>query len=257
MSTAPPIDPSDRFDTKHRGPDVAADHNDGREAHPEQSASQKSSDDKNAQSEDSQLSQDARETGNGGSRGDADEPLALTIEALTDCVKAMQRQLLESFERKLAYDSFKERQIERLHNELQEYRRGFAESLLLPLIQQLVRYIDQIPRHIEALRKKPSEELGPERLVQELQGVRDDLEIILENAGVAIVQSTEPRFDPRSQQARSTEATDDSRNHGVVAARLLPGYSLNGKQIEKERVKVFVYRDAPAVATGEAKESPK
>ena len=129
-----------------------------------------------------------------------DSALADSIATLTDCLKAMERQILESFERKLTYDAFKEKQIERLHDELQEYKRGFADSLLLPLIQQLVRYVDQIPRHIEALRKKPAEELGPERLVKELQGVRDDLEMILENVGVAIVQSTEVNFDPRCQQ---------------------------------------------------------
>ncbi len=219
MSAAFPTDPAGQFNNaRDHGARAATGSETASDANPDESGSQIPSTDENQQvgrpdSVDTQGSVDAVTP-----QGDA-APSVTSIATLTDCLKAMERQLLESFEQKLAYDAFKEKQIERLHNELQEYKRGLADSLLLPLIQQLVRYVDQIPRHIEALRKKPAEELGPERLGKELQGVREDLEMILENVGVAIVQSTEPKFDPRCQQApapnrRTIPATTELSRRG-------------------------------------------
>ena len=147
------------------------------------------------------------------------------------------------FEKKIAFDNFKEKQIERLHGELQEYKRGLAEALLLPLVKQLVRYMDQIPRHVASLLKRPADQLGPERLSKELEGVRTDLEMILENVGVGVFHHPEAKFDTRFQQARGTAVTSNAAEHGSIVERLLPGYELNGKIIEKERVKVFVYQD--------------
>jgi molecular chaperone GrpE len=157
---------------------------------------------------------------------------------------ALEQRLLEKLEKKIMYDQFKEEQIKRLHGELQQYKQGFAESLLGPVIKQLVRYVDQITRQVAALREKPAEQLGPERLFKELEGVRDDLELILEDAGVVVFRQPDSKFDPRRQQARLTEETGDESQHGIIAERLLPGYELNGKLVEKERVKVLVYRRA-------------
>jgi len=164
-------------------------------------------------------------------------PWLARLDALEEC-------LLEKLEKKIMYDQFKEEQIKRLHDELQQYRQGFAESLLGPMIKQLVRYVDQITRQVAALREKPAEQLGPERLFKELEGVRDDLELILEDSGVVVFRQPDTRFDPRRQQARLTEETGDESQHGIIAERLLPGYELNGKLVEKERVKVLVYRQA-------------
>lgn len=164
-------------------------------------------------------------------------------------LQATEERILQEFERKLAYDRFKEQQISKLHDELQEYKRGLADSLMMPLVKQIIRYLDQLPRHIQALREKPAERLGPEQLFSELEGVREDLEMILENVGVTAFQNPEPDFDPRYQQARLTEQSDCAGQHGKILTRLLPGYEFNGRLVEKERVTVIVCRDPGTDAT--------
>ena len=193
----------------------------------------------------------------GAGDGETGKPKESDAATLLSALEASETRLLESFDTKLAYDQFKEQQIERLHEELQEYKRGLSNTLLMPLVKQIIRYIDQIPRHVQALRKKPEDQLGPDRLFKELEGVRDDLEIILENVGVTVFQNPEGRFDPKCQQARLTQPTENSENHGFIIARLLPGYEMNGKLVEKERVKVCVYREAQmANNADEQREAP-
>ena len=157
-------------------------------------------------------------------------------------------------QKKLAYDKFKEEQISRLHDEMQEYKRGLADSLMMPLIKQLIRYLDQIPRHVEALQKKSADELGPDRLTKELNGVRDDLEMILENVGVTVFTADCSKIDRKLQLARLTVNTDNQEQHGAVIESLLPGYQFNGKIVEQERVKVSVYREVPKETTSETAE---
>lgn len=175
--------------------------------------------------------------GSGGQ--DGDQPDARVLQGIA----AAEQRLSDLFERKLAFDRFKEQQIENLHRELQEYKRGLTESILLPLVRQIIRYVDQLPRHIAAMRGKSAEEVGVERLYRELENVVEDLHLMLENVGVIVYRLPESRFDALEQQPRMTRDTDDPARHHEIAERLLPGYKLNGRLVEKERVNVFVYRN--------------
>jgi molecular chaperone GrpE (heat shock protein) len=175
-------------------------------------------------------------------------------EAIRECIASAENRIIQMFEKKLAFDQFKEQQIERLHGELQEYKRGLVDSILLPLVKQIVRYVDQLPRHVASLRKKPEDQLGPERLFLELEGVREDLELILENVGVTIFRNPAMEFDAKVQQARSTEPIGNAAKHGQIVERLLPGYEMNGRVIEKERVKVFVYQEGRPLTSEQAAE---
>ncbi len=183
--------------------------------------------------------------------GTASERMSTGLVQLEDrireCVANVETKILESFEGKLKFDDFKEQQIARLHEELQEYKRGFADTLLKPFVIQLVRFLDQMPRHVESLKTKPAEEVTRERLFNELENVTEDLQMILENVGVEVFRSTETRFDPRLQQARLTVEVYEPEKHQIVAESLLSGYKLDGKLIEKERVKVFLYREGQAI----------
>lgn len=170
------------------------------------------------------------------------EPQPHSPSAIEHSVSVQLKALAELFESKIAFDRFKEKQIEALHAELQDYKRGLTESLVLPLIRQIVRYCDQLPRHIQGLQSKPVDQLGPERIFKELAGVREDLHLILENFGVTIFHQVQDSFDTKTQLAKQTESTEDASAHGKVLERLLPGFEYNGKLIEKERVKVAVYR---------------
>ncbi|MCA9137748.1 MAG: nucleotide exchange factor GrpE [Planctomycetales bacterium] len=195
------------------------------------------------------------------SSADAEEPVKVDSDggAIGEQFRAVvadaESRILESFDAKLKYDNFKEQQITKLHDELQMYKQGIATTTLKPFVVQVVRFLDQLPRHIQSLKAKPAEKVTRERLFEELDCVVEDLQMILENVGVEVFHSVEPRFDPRIQQARVTMEVDDPDKHQIVAESMLSGYKLDGKIIEKERVKVFVHRGGNATSDDPPSES--
>ncbi len=147
--------------------------------------------------------------------------------------------VLQAFADKLAYDEAKERQITRLHDELQEHRRDLVAKTKRPVIQGLVRLHDDLGKVVAALHRKPAEELTAERFFRALDGFADDLELLLAQHGVEPFTLPGETFDPRRQTAIRTEAADDPEKAGVVAARLRPGFAEGESVLQKERVAVY------------------
>jgi molecular chaperone GrpE (heat shock protein) len=146
-------------------------------------------------------------------------------------------------------DRFKEEQIRKMHAELQEYKRGLLDQALLPMLTQVVRLHENLNRQEQALRQKPPEELGPQRLFKELAGIREELEVILGESGVTIFEDPTGVFVPSRQTAREAVPTPDSELHGKISERLLPGYERDGRLISKECVRVFTHRPVAGSAT--------
>ncbi|MFN7960509.1 MAG: nucleotide exchange factor GrpE [Thermoanaerobaculia bacterium] len=161
------------------------------------------------------------------------EPLAVRVEGGL-------AELRELFATRLAYDQFKEQQIDRLHSELQIYKEGFLRRVLQPLVMGLIRLHDDLSRHAEAVAARGPEELSRERVLSDLDGFREDVEILLEQHGVTRYQVGTEAFDSRRQIAARTRPTSDAAQVGCVAERLRPGFELAEFQLQKERVVVFV-----------------
>ncbi len=151
--------------------------------------------------------------------------------------------LLRVFEDKLAYDRAKERQIDRLHGELQEHKRDLVAKIKRPLIQGLVRLHDDLGRVVAALGRRPEEELTPKRFFNAFAGFADDIELLLGQHGIEAFSAPGEDFDPRRQTALRTETTDDPDLAGTVAERLRPGFAEGQALLQKERVAVYA---APA-----------
>ncbi len=164
--------------------------------------------------------------------GAALEPLQATLaEGFAD--------LLRAFEDKLAYDRGKERQIDRLHAELQEHKRDLVAKIKRPLIQGIVRLHDDLGKVVAALGRRKAEELTPERFFRALDGFADDIELLLGQHGVETCHAPGEDFDPRRQTALRTETTNDPELAGTVAERLRPGFAEGETLLQKERVAVY------------------
>lgn len=196
-------------------------------------------------------------------RGDVDSPLVSTAAALETApvfeatpaleagrdevalaslieVQAEQlANLRQAFDDKLAFDRHKEKQIDLLHRELQEHKRGLLAKAQRPLLNGMVRLHDSLGRVAEALCADAEEPLTHERTGEILQGFQEDVEILLEDQGIQLFRNVGPQFDPHRQTVVQGIPTDDETQNGRVARCVRPGFEQDGTVLQKERVEVF------------------
>ena len=151
-----------------------------------------------------------------------------------------QQAILETFEKKLTYDRFKEEQIDRLHTELVAYKRDLLTKTTRPLVEGLVRLYGGLQKTEHDLQKFAAEDLTPDLLFETLAGFRDDLEIVLEQQGVVLFSEPEEKFNPRRQTCRRNVPCEDESMIGLIADRRTPGFEQNGEILKKELVEVYI-----------------
>lgn len=169
------------------------------------------------------------------------------LERLEELVARGFQELGRRFDDRLAYDGTKEQQINRLHEELQEYKRDLLAKTKRPLIQGLIRLHDDLGKTTAALAKRPEEELTAERFFQTFKDLAEDLELLLGQHGVEPFTAPGAVFDPQRQIAMVTEVTEDAAAVGTIAAHLRPGFIQGETILQKERVVVY---SAPRSASG-------
>ena len=148
--------------------------------------------------------------------------------------------ILEAFEQKLKFDAFKEEQIERLHRELQEYKRDLLAKAGAPLVNGIIRLHDNLGKALDHLRGQDETALAKDLVLEVLDGFADDLEILLEQNGVHLFVQPDERFDPHRQTCRRSIETVDEGLVGCIAERIQPGFQRHGQVIRNEKVAVYV-----------------
>lgn len=149
--------------------------------------------------------------------------------------------ILHSFEQKLAYDITKQQQIDLLHSELQKYRTDLIAKTNRPIINGLIRLHDDIGRLVEKLKSCPPEQLNHNRFFKVIDGIQEDIEILLDQNGIITFRESFEEFSPRRQQAIKSIPINEKDLNGVVAARIRPGFEIGNEIIKKERVTVYVF----------------
>lgn len=176
------------------------------------------------------------------------DALLAAVQRLEAHVLAESGRVLQAFGEKLAFDAFKEAQVERLHAELQQHREGVLERATRPLLNAVIRMHDDLGKAAAALRARPPEEVTPERTFRLVDGFREDLELLLSQHGVEPFDPPGDVFDPRLHTALRTVATADPALAGRIAERLRPGFSHGEALLQKARVAVFTAQGAPPPA---------
>lgn len=181
----------------------------------------------------------------------SDEPPETARSETLEAFEALLRKLDEgfaglerAFENKLAYDAHKEQQIDALHRELQEHKRGLLGRAVRPLLTGMVRLHDNLGRKADEWRDFDSAEPTFEQGARALEEFQDDLEIVLEENGVDLFRVPSERFEPRRQTAIRTLETSDPEKVGRIARRLRPGFERDGQLVQKERVEVWTAAEA-------------
>jgi molecular chaperone GrpE len=200
------------------------------------------------------LAEEAHARAEGAPRASDTEPhRALDAPALLDAIKGQGEQLgrrldllQTTFERELRAEATRERVVDRLHAELQDYKQDFLLKVQRPIFIDLIQLHDDIGKMIDARKssEQDSERAGDLRGV--LVPIQTAIEDILYRQGVEPFAVEGTDFDPRKQRAVSTQATDDPALSKQVATRLRKGFCSGDKLIRPEIVTVFTFRPAPS-----------
>lgn len=162
------------------------------------------------------------------------------LDALADALGRRLDGLQAQFDREVRAEATRERVVDRLHAELQEYKQDLLLSVLRPVFVDLIQLHDDLGKMAEAL---PADEpVDPSRVRGLLEGVQQGLEDVLYRQGVEPFHGEEPSFDPRRQRAVATVPTDDPALNKAIAARLRKGFRSGERVIRPEVVSVFALK---------------
>jgi molecular chaperone GrpE len=155
--------------------------------------------------------------------------------------------LQTTFERELRAETTRERVVDRLHAELQEYKQDFLLKVQRPIFIDLIQLHDDIGKMIDSGTAASADSDHGVRLRGTLESIQTAIEDILYRQGVEPFSLEGTEFDPRKQRAVSTQATDEPTLNKTVATRLRKGFCSGDKLIRPEIVTVFTRRPpAPA-----------
>jgi molecular chaperone GrpE len=171
-------------------------------------------------------------------------PVLDALSTVTDAGSRIEQRLDELqtlFHREIRAEATREKVVDRLHAELQEYKQGLLLNTLRPVFVDLIQLHDDIGK-VAVL--PPDAEEGPaldvaRRFVALLEGFQQGIEDILYRQGVEPFQVEGDAFDPRQQRAVGTSPTDDPALNKTIAARHRKGFRADDRVIRPELVSVY------------------
>lgn len=152
------------------------------------------------------------------------------IESLRSTLGKKLDQLQTLFERELRAEATRERVVDRLHAELQEYKQDLLLKVLRPVFVDLIQLHDDIGKMATTAGEDASG-----LLMSLQQGVED----ILYRQGVEPFAVDDPTFDPRRQRAVAAVTTEDPALNKTIATRHRKGFQAGDKVIRPEVVSVY------------------
>jgi molecular chaperone GrpE len=178
------------------------------------------------------------------------QPLFDAIENLANRLGGRIDALQTAFDRELRAEANRERVIDRLHAELQEYKQDLLLKIQRPIFVDLIQLHDDIGKMVDAKPKGDEDLERAQSLRAVVASIQTAIEDILYRQGVEPYTTDGDDFDPRRQRAISTQPADDASQNKKVASRLRKGFQAGDKVIRPEVVSVFTYRPSSTATQG-------
>ena len=159
---------------------------------------------------------------------------------LSALLSHLEARLLDAFNQKLAFDNFKEKQIDRLHEELQGYKSDLLLKAAQPLIAAMIKLHADAGRLIIGISQEDPTKLTAERIIGFFDNFRDEIADLLAARGVEMfLTAVGEQFDVRRQSSVGTVETSNLALAGRVAETAQPGFELGSTVLSKEKVKIY------------------
>ena len=161
------------------------------------------------------------------------------VRLLGDRIDRRLTDLQASFDREVRAEVSREKVIDRLHSELQDYKQDLLLNTLRPIFIDLIQLHDDIGK-VAVLPNDPSPDSS--RFVELMLGFQEGIEDILYRQGVEPYRNDGDLFDPRRQRAVTTVPTDDPSLVKSIAARHRKGFQSGDRVIRPEIVSVHALK---------------
>jgi molecular chaperone GrpE len=168
-------------------------------------------------------------------------PVLEAVAALGATLERRLEALQAQFDREVRAEATREKVVDRLHAELQEYKQDLLLGVLRPVFVDLIQLHDDIGKMVAAQGEAEGAVL---RLIEVMGGYQQAIEDILDRQGVVPYTQDGTTFDPRRQRAVAAVPTDDPGLARTIAARLRKGFRTvaGDKVIRAEIVSVFALK---------------
>jgi molecular chaperone GrpE len=146
------------------------------------------------------------------------------------------------FDREIRAETNRERIVDRLHAELQDYKQDLLLKVQRPIFVDLIQLHDDIGKMMESPSNAAVDADRSLAMRGILESIRTAIEDILYRQGVEPFQQPGEEFDPRKQRAVSTVLSEEPERNRTVAMRLRPGFQAGEKLIRPELVTVYTLK---------------
>jgi molecular chaperone GrpE len=160
-------------------------------------------------------------------------------QAMDKIIQSISR-LQSDFETKIKYDESKERTIDAMHRELQDYREDLSFKILRPLILDIVSLYDDLNLlEWKDSESEPSLEIG--KLGLDLKTFVADIEEIVSRYGFEFYRVDTDIFDRSLQKTQKVINTDNPNLDKQVIDRIRQGLRYGDRVVRSELVTAYRY----------------
>ncbi len=160
--------------------------------------------------------------------------------------------LTAHFEGKIKYDAHKNRIIDDLHEQLQDFRDGIIKKHLHSMITDIIKIIDDTRKFKSHHENTVPTENAAGLMLDFMEQIISDLEDLFTFQGIYPFTCAGEDFDSHRQRIIKKIDTDLPEKNRLVAESLRPGYEWEGKVIRPEMVAVYIYNDTLNNKAGES-----
>jgi len=149
-------------------------------------------------------------------------------------------QLQDDFDTQIKSSNKDNETIDALHRELESYRQDLALKVVQPLVTDMVALYDDIGQMLNAYGVEQPD--GVAAVLGEVEGIRNDIQTIIERYGFELYLTPERHFHKAAQRVHRVVPTDDPEQDYVIARRVKRGVRYRDRVIRPELVEIFRFR---------------
>lgn len=152
-------------------------------------------------------------------------------------------ELKDLFNQKIANDKYKDQLFDKMHAELVKYQQGSVDKMVDDMAMDVILLSDTTKQIINKYKDSEPSEENYIRLLNQFQGISDELEDILFRQSIEPYSVEDDEFDPKKQRVIGKVTTDNKELNNKVASKVVVGYEKdNGQVLRRENVNIYKYQ---------------